>query len=71
MRRSHAVDANLSDEFKRRIAIAHDSLADIVDTMVTMQYYLVRGHIRNGFGIVREAEEILMGTFSSEPSQVK
>lgn len=70
MGNSHAVDSDFRHEFEGRVPIAHDSLTNVIEAVITMQYYLCWRHIGNAVRVVCKPEEILRRYFSREEMKV-
>jgi len=59
MRRTHPVQNPLFiQRFERRVPVAHDCLANVVEAMVAVDGHFFLGHRGDGLGVIRVAEEI-------------
>lgn len=59
MRGAHSVDTDAGEDLEGCVAMAHDGLTNVVETMVAMENNILWRHGGDGFGIVCEANEVL------------
>lgn len=63
--RPHPIQNPLAvQHFERRVAVAHDGLTDVVEAVIAVDAHFLLGHCGDGFGIIREAKEILANEHS-------
>lgn len=59
MRGAHSVDTDAGEDLEGCVAMAHDGLTNVVETMIAMENNILWRHGGDGFGIVCEAKEVL------------
>lgn len=59
MRGTHSVDTDAGEDLKGCVAMAHDGLTNVVETMIAMENDILWRHGGNALGIVCEAKEVL------------
>lgn len=62
---AHPVDTDICEDLEGGVSVAHDGLANVVETMIAMESDFLDCHRGDAFGVVCEAEEVLRNGVSS------